>query len=290
MKKIIDWLQEIEKRAGEIYSTAAERVTDDKEFSSFLSQLANDEMAHYHMLEKAAENLALTGSSGKLDIILDDKTVSIVEKPLNDLLTLLKGKRISRMDILQCIANAELSEWNEIFLYVIHAYSAKGQSKDIQYAAAAIQSHEKRIKHFFNRLPESIKPNENFLKLPKIWETIILVVDDDEALRMLMAGILGTLGEVETAANGKEALEKTKDKFFNVIVSDIDMPEMDGLDFFHQATQSDHRLIKHFIFCSGEFTSARKKELRKYEIPFLQKPFNIFELQKTAQKLIETAI
>jgi len=63
----------------------------------------------------------------------------------------------------------------------------------------------------------------------------ILVVDDEEHTRLGYAEVLRLEGySVETAANGKEALNKMKEEDFDVVVTDLRMPEMDGLSFVSQ--------------------------------------------------------
>ncbi|MCA9581241.1 MAG: response regulator [Myxococcales bacterium] len=60
--------------------------------------------------------------------------------------------------------------------------------------------------------------------------THILVVEDDKELAVLIQRMLGTIGEVQMAANGQEALallQKGKPRF-NLVVTDVAMPQMDG--------------------------------------------------------------
>lgn len=60
----------------------------------------------------------------------------------------------------------------------------------------------------------------------------ILLVEDAVFFRQLVKGYLESDGyEVTTAENGKRGLEKFKESEFNMIISDIEMPEMDGFDF-----------------------------------------------------------
>ncbi len=59
----------------------------------------------------------------------------------------------------------------------------------------------------------------------------ILVVDDEEGIRNSLAAYLKMEGyDVDKAANGKEAIEKIRQAKFNIILLDINMPEIDGLD------------------------------------------------------------
>ena len=58
---------------------------------------------------------------------------------------------------------------------------------------------------------------------------LILMVDDDERLCQKISLVLQELGKVISVYNGKEALKKIADLDIDVILSDIDMPELDGV-------------------------------------------------------------
>jgi two-component system, chemotaxis family, chemotaxis protein CheY len=63
-------------------------------------------------------------------------------------------------------------------------------------------------------------------------------VDDSSVMRKIVAGSLRQagmeLGEVVEAGNGREALTAVRGGAFDLILSDINMPEMDGLEFLRQ--------------------------------------------------------
>ena len=57
----------------------------------------------------------------------------------------------------------------------------------------------------------------------------ILVVDDDESVRKVLAAILEEEGyAVDTAKNGREAIKKSKVKFYNLALIDIRLTDMEG--------------------------------------------------------------
>ncbi|HEW91621.1 MAG TPA: response regulator, partial [Thermotogaceae bacterium] len=58
----------------------------------------------------------------------------------------------------------------------------------------------------------------------------ILVVDDETNIRNLIKKILSDEFEVDTAANGLEALKLLKNKEFDLMILDINMPQMDGVE------------------------------------------------------------
>ncbi len=86
-------------------------------------------------------------------------------------------------------------------------------------------------------------------------ETIrILLVDDEEHIRLLFKEELEEEGYViDLASNGFEALEKLKEQRFDLVVLDIKMPGMDGIQTLNEIKKIDKD--QHVILCSayGEF-------------------------------------
>lgn len=72
-------------------------------------------------------------------------------------------------------------------------------------------------------------------------EEKILIVDDEEAIRNFSQRALERKKYfVDTAANGRIALEKLKEKWFNLLLVDLKMPELDGLSLLHQVKKCTH--------------------------------------------------
>src|SRR4051812_25962294 len=68
----------------------------------------------------------------------------------------------------------------------------------------------------------------------------LLFVDDEPLIRELYASlgtVLGAHHEIRTAADGREALQLIKEKPFDVIVSDLAMPNMDGVQFLSEVVE-----------------------------------------------------
>lgn len=82
-------------------------------------------------------------------------------------------------------------------------------------------------------------------------------------------------GEVETANNGQEGLKKIRKHFFTLIISDIDMPIMTGLELYTKAVEEDANLKARFLFYSGNITSERERFLKQNNLHYLLKPVGL---------------
>jgi CheY-like chemotaxis protein len=108
----------------------------------------------------------------------------------------------------------------------------------------------------------------------------ILVVDDDELVLALLEADLRQAGfAVLTAANGRDALAIVLREPVDIIVSDISMPEMDGLEFCEQIRRSPEHVDIPFIFLTAHGGAGeRMRGLRSGADEYLVKPVNTNDL------------
>jgi two-component system chemotaxis response regulator CheY len=106
----------------------------------------------------------------------------------------------------------------------------------------------------------------------------IMIVDDSETIRSVLVRTLGMtklpIDSIIQAKNGKDALEKLKGAWVDIVFSDINMPEMDGITL--QETMSVHPEYKDipFVIVSTEGSATRIAELKQKGIKgYLRKPF-----------------
>ena len=110
------------------------------------------------------------------------------------------------------------------------------------------------------------------------------------AVKELFEEVLGDLGTVETATNGKEALEKVKEHFFNAIISDNSMPLMDGLEFFRKALEVDPDIKNRFLFCSGDIGLDMEELNKHYGVKLLEKPIRIEAVKQAVKDLMDRSL
>ena len=114
----------------------------------------------------------------------------------------------------------------------------------------------------------------------------VLFIDDEPALRRSIVRALRTDHEVLTAANGRDALELlAKDDAFDVILSDVMMPEMTGIDLYLALAERRPDLIPRIIFMTGgAFTQRTREFLASVPNTTLSKPFAMAELRALLAK------
>src|SRR5208283_574303 len=121
---------------------------------------------------------------------------------------------------------------------------------------------------------------------------IILSVDDNAENRYLIDRLVRAHGhEVTSACNGLEALEKLEGQLFDLIVSDILMPEMDGFQLCHEVKSRERTRHISFIFYTATYTSKQDEELALSlgASRFVVKPVDPEEFMAIVQEAIREA-
>ena len=115
----------------------------------------------------------------------------------------------------------------------------------------------------------------------------ILVVDDSEGTRNLCSKILEKEGyAVQTAENGEEALKLVSENSFDLVVTDLMMPVMDGMELLEQVKKSNPRMPVIIITAYASVATA-VEAIKKGAYDYVPKPFNPGELQVTVEKALE---
>lgn len=119
----------------------------------------------------------------------------------------------------------------------------------------------------------------------------VLIVDDEEEIRNYLVQELSTIYRTITAENGKEGLKKAIAQLPDLIISDVVMPQMNGLEFVKELRKNNN--VSHIptILLTSKIESGdRMKGLERGADAYLTKPFNIEELLITANNLITNRI
>src|SRR6187551_733084 len=115
----------------------------------------------------------------------------------------------------------------------------------------------------------------------------ILIIDDEKAIRKTLTEILTFEGfKLEEAADGEEGLKKFKDKSYDVVLCDIKMPKVDGLDFLQKAIESNPDVPIIMISGHGNIETA-VEAVKKGAYDFIQKPPDLNRLLITIRNAME---
>lgn len=116
----------------------------------------------------------------------------------------------------------------------------------------------------------------------------VMLAEDEEQIRAglkkTIEGVIGGFQVIAEAANGKEALEAAKRVNPDIVVTDIRMPEMNGLDMIRRLRGDFPNLFVIIVSGYGDFEYA--KQAIKYQVTeYLLKPVNRVELAEVLQRI-----
>ena len=135
-----------------------------------------------------------------------------------------------------------------------------------------------------DRPPREIKPQGALAATRSV-----LVVDDEPAVLALLKQIMTRGGyEVITATNGQEALERIAARSYDLILSDMRMPGMDGRKLFETVKKQNPALAHRIVFVTGDTVSADTQAFFKDTgNHWLSKPFNVAQVTDIANDVLE---
>ncbi len=115
----------------------------------------------------------------------------------------------------------------------------------------------------------------------------ILIVDDDESTRRSLSLILGKKGyETETAGTGQEALEKARERFFNVALLDINLPDVEGVELLMPLRKIHPDMIVFMITGYPSLETSVRTSLEG-ALAYITKPLNMDTVLTAVRKALE---
>jgi len=115
----------------------------------------------------------------------------------------------------------------------------------------------------------------------------IILAEDDESMRGFLERALTRAGyDVVSFNNGVEALERLKEEPFTLLLTDIVMPRMDGIELARRASELDPDLKIMFITGFAAVTLSTSSEAPN-DARVLSKPFHLKDLVDEVERLLE---
>jgi DNA-binding NtrC family response regulator len=114
----------------------------------------------------------------------------------------------------------------------------------------------------------------------------ILVVDDEKSQREILEMILSAEGyDVTTAASGEAALKFARERRYDLVLTDLKMTGMDGIELLQQMLAQDSSIVVILLTAHGSIESA-KEALRRGAFDYLQKPYDRDTLLETVKRAL----
>ena len=116
----------------------------------------------------------------------------------------------------------------------------------------------------------------------------VMVVDDEEDIRNVISLYLKKVGyEVVTAENGQDALNQFKKGHFDVILSDLTMPTMDGLELLDKIREIEKDAI--FLMITGHpSVETAVHAIKKGAYDYIEKPLQLEEMKLKIERAFES--
>ena len=141
---------------------------------------------------------------------------------------------------------------------------------------------------FFVELPIVSKEEQLEITQPatgvskKLSRARILVVDDKPPVQDFLNEILSEEGhEVEIVDNGDDALDRLGSENYDVILLDVKLPDMSGIEIYKYIQKSVKSLARRVIFVTGDVISKDTIVfIKSAEVPYITKPFDAEQLKK----------
>ncbi|MFI5174059.1 MAG: HD domain-containing phosphohydrolase [Terriglobia bacterium] len=115
----------------------------------------------------------------------------------------------------------------------------------------------------------------------------ILIVDDEEAIRLLLEESLNGQGyQTKAASNASEALAALSTKHFDLVLSDVRMPGMDGLGLLAEIGKK-HEDVGVLLLTACEDVSMAVRAMKMGALDYVVKPLRLLEINRTIQKALD---
>lgn len=115
----------------------------------------------------------------------------------------------------------------------------------------------------------------------------ILIIDDDDNIRKVLVAILEDEGyDVESVGTAKEAIERTKKRFYNIALIDIRLPDMEGIELLTKIRDTTPKIRK--VILTGYPTLQNAVDaVNKGANAYILKPFDVGKVLKTIKEQLE---
>ena len=150
--------------------------------------------------------------------------------------------------------------------------------------------HKRRLKTFLEESAYGRDMLEKLKHMPSFWHESVLIVDDSVPITELLSAVLYGESVIDKAYNGKEALDMINKNYYSVVILDVTMPVMNGIECYTEAVKT-HPEIKDRVLFFHCLRQERKHSLfqeERLEVPLETGPPE--RNQKSVAAIIEKTL
>ena len=282
MKEIVEWLMYIERISAKLYREAAAYFKDPA-LVQFLWRLADDEAFHYQIMGEASKIID-DYPEVESAFIVDREVRKQIESAISNAQNRIASKTLTKTLMIETIVEIEYAEWNDIFMYVVN--KLKIHHPNFKSIAAEFQRHLRHLEHFLESDDDGRRKVDSIRKLRPVWTENILIVEDDPMISDMLVSVMGEEGAVDTAENGEIGLEKIRQRYYRLVISDIHMPEMDRITLYKKSVKAYPGIADRYLFFTGNPSPEAMDFLNSNDCKFVLKPGTLHELKSQALNIL----
>ncbi len=115
---------------------------------------------------------------------------------------------------------------------------------------------------------------------------ILILEDEPSVIEFLKEFLTGNGFVVDTASNGMEGLKKAISRDYSLIITDINLPHLNGIDFYLELKKRIPHIKDRIVFITGYLNCKYRTLLEEEGLPVLLKPFKISRLKEIIDSIV----
>jgi DNA-binding response OmpR family regulator len=140
-------------------------------------------------------------------------------------------------------------------------------------------------------LPQTVVPADPRRPAPRGQGRVALVVEDEPSVLDLIVTLLREHSwTVDVASGGHAGLQSVKARSYDLVISDVRMPDGNGQEFYRSVREHSPALARRFIFITGDTANVEAWDfLEGAGVPVLEKPFTPAVLEDAIARIVPAA-
>lgn len=278
--RLIEANVQVKLNIAEIYSIFSRAVPKDY---IFWSELAREKSNDVALVKSGTSSFIMSSQAFPPQIFQTD--IQVLENIKNWLYSLLAKYTIEPPDRAAAFETALLIEKS-----VADISSTSGAGDPSSESMYIFERPGRNYNSTLEWLRSYIRKAKILNEIPAIVGERVLIIKDEvgvaELLQDIMKQLMSAEKHFDTVKSGREGLDMIIKKYYKLIISDIEMPGMDGIELYSQASRLFPNINKRFLFVTADPSPDRLSFFQEYSLEYMSLPASIMEIREKAQKLL----